>query len=623
MGDFRVRPINDDYDRHSMYIHAIDDVEAFEKMLASSSISEGPIHVGAEQELCLIDQQLDPSTVALEFLDRINDDHYTNELALFNLEINADAYAFSDFCFSQMQESVSKMLDKGQDLAGSFDSAIYMCGILPTLQYRHLQFEYMTPIKRYQTLSKTLHDLRGQNFEIYLQGTDELIMSLSSVLFEACNTSFQMHLQIKPGEFVNKHNWSQMIAGPVLSTAVNSPLLFANELWHETRIALFKQSLDTRSSLKFMRRKLPRVYFGNDWIRNSASDLWRNDLMRFPLIVTSDDFNSSTKQLENGEIPELRAIKLHNGTTYTWNRLCYGTGGNKPHLRIECRYMPAGPSLEDEFANFAFWTGLMNNTGEYGDDFWKAEDFRTAKSNFVRAARTGFNTVFSWFGKNITAQKLILDILLEQSAGGLKKAGVNDRDINRYLKTIEKRALKEITGSEWMIQNFRNLSRKNSDISSVKTLVKQSLAFQKNNVPVHEWDMLKQNLYIINPEEERVEEYMSKDIFSVHKNDSIEIVRKIMEWNKIHHLPVENKEGDLIGMITDGIVERLDESKSTQVNFASQIMIVNPVTVKAEDSLSDARNLMKDHNISGLPVTYQNKLVGIITVRDCFIKEIP
>lgn len=615
MGDFRVRKIEDDYDRNKMYYHAIDDIEAFEILIRDNIFDSDPIHIGAEQELCIVDNQYDPFTGALDILDKIDDEHYTNELALFNLEINSDPYPLRGSAFSHMEASLHALLEKGRRVAAKMDSHIFMAGILPTLNYRHLQFSNMTPIKRYQTLSKTLFDMRGQNFEIYLQGTDELMMSLDSVLFEACNTSFQAHLQVAPGDFVSKHNWAQMIAGPVLSTSVNSPLLFGNELWHETRIALFKQSLDTRSSFKFMRRKLPRVYFGNDWIKKSPSDLWKNDLTRFPLILTSDDFSTSTQVLRNGDIPELRAIRLHNGTTYTWNRLCFGYSKTQPHLRIECRYLPAGPSLVDEFANFAFWIGLMN-TPERDESFWHDTDFRVAKNNFVKAARTGFSTVFNWFDQNITAKALLLEKLLPMAESGLRSLNVAKDDISKYLGIIEKRCEKEITGSEWLIKNHRVLSRTNRDIVVQKTLLASSLEYQLENIPVHEWSMIKNRVYQANKNEERVEEYMSRDIFSVSEYDSLELVQKILKWNKIHHLPVEDDNGDLVGMITDGMIERIMAFNDDSLNFAGQVMIVNPVTIGADDSLADAVDRMERHGIKGLPVVYNKKLVGIITERD-------
>jgi CBS domain-containing protein len=616
MGDFRVRQIHDDYDRSNMYHHILDDIEAFEIMIRDKMFTGGPIHIGAEQELCLVDRQFEPATIALDFLDKINDDHYTNELALFNLEINCDPYPLKDRYFSKMQACLEELLKKGYALADGMDADILLAGILPTLKFRHLQFDFMTPERRYQTLSQELFKMRGHNFDIYLQGTDELIMSLDTVLFEACNTSFQTHLQIHPEEFVDKHNWAQMISGPVLSTVVNSPLVFGKELWHETRIALFKQSLDTRSSSKFLRQRLPRVYFGNRWIKESAADLWKNDVCRFPLILTSDDFKHSTSLLKEGHIPKLRAIRLHNGTTYTWNRLCFGHSDKEPHLRIECRYIPAGPTVTDEFANFAFWIGLMNNQEKYGRDFWKNTDFKVAKTNFIKAARTGFNTVFYWFGKNITAKQLILDELLEMAYDGLVDSGVHVDEAKKYLSVIEKRTQWELTGSEWILKAHRDLVPRFGEVTAQKTIVKQSLEYQKNNIPLHDWEPVKSNIYRIDIDEELVEEHMSTDIFCVSTYDSIELTRQILEWNNIRHLPVESDDGDLIGMITDGIVERVEQMNEDKVQFAGQVMIVNPVTIQSEATLAEARALMQDHDISGLPVVFGKKLVGIITNKD-------
>ncbi|MBX2872231.1 MAG: CBS domain-containing protein, partial [Saprospiraceae bacterium] len=282
MGDFNIRPIRDKHDRAKMYAHAINDISAFESLLEQERFESGAPKIGLEQELCLVDSQLEPAKAALEILDDLQLKAYTNELALFNLEINGDPLDLKDKCFSLAERNLLKLLQAGVSKAKDRNLQLLLCGILPTLQYRHLAFSYMTPIQRYQVLSKMLADLRGDQFEIYLQGVDELIMSLESVLFEACNTSFQLHLQIAPEDFIRKYNWSQMIAGPVLAACTNSPLLFGRELWAETRIALFKQSLDTRSSRNHLRKKQARVYFGHDWLRHSPAELWKNELMRFP-----------------------------------------------------------------------------------------------------------------------------------------------------------------------------------------------------------------------------------------------------------------------------------------------------------------------------------------------------
>ena len=614
MGDFRVRKIRDEQDRRIMYQHALDDIQAFESMLASDTFEDGDPWIGAEQELCIVDRHYEPATSALDHLDQINDPHYTNELALFNMEINLDPLPLKDACFSQMELSLLDLMQKGYQSAKTQNEHLLMTGILPTLKYHHLQPSHMTPIERYQTLSDALSDIRGSKFEVYLQGVDDLIMSIGSILFEACNTSFQLHLQIRPNQFVDQHNWAQMIAGPVLSTCVNSPMLFGNELWAETRIALFKQSLDTRSSDKHMREKLPRVYFGRDWLQSSPAELWKNDIMRFPLIVTSDDLKDSKATLDQGAIPDLRGIRLHNGTTYTWNRMCYGFSEKKPHLRIECRYLPAGPSAIDEIANFAFWVGLMRCKPEGGVEFWKNQDFKYAKSNFLKAARTGLNTVFNWYGENISAKQLILEKLIPMARKGLEESGVRSEDIDRYLSIIERRVSAEVTGADWAVENFRRLSDQYGKAIAEKEIVKQTVQFQEKNIPVHEWPMLDVHNYQVSVKGLTVEQLMSTSLLSVNEDDSIELVKSILEWNLIHHLPVENNAGDFVGLITDGTLDRLEEEKKDQ--YAKDIMLTNLITISPSASLKDAQDKLKEHELSGLPVAYDRKLIGILTSTD-------
>lgn len=615
MGDFRVRKIRDEHDRRRMYQYALDDIEAFEIMLRERMFEEGDLWIGAEQELCVVDHRYDPTTSALELLDKIDDEHYTNELALFNMEINLDPLPLREKCFSQMEKSLLDLLKKGYGEAAKRNEHVLMTGILPTLKYHHLQYEYMTPIQRYETLSKTLSEIRGSKFEVYMQGVDDLIMSLGSVLFEACNTSFQLHLQVKPQDFVNQHNWSQMIAGPVLAACTNSPLLFGNELWAETRIALFKQSLDTRSSQKYLRMKLPRVYFGRGWMQESPAELWKNDIMRFPLLVTSDDLKDSKKMLKDGEIPDLRGIRLHNGTTYTWNRMCYGFSKHKPHLRIECRYLPAGPSAIDEVANFAFWIGLMRCEPRGGKEFWKKHSFKEVKNNFVLAARSGLNTVFRWYGKNVSAKELILEELLPMARQGLQNSGVDEADVERYLNVIEQRVATEITGSSWMIKNFRKLSKHYGESIALKEIIRQSLDYQKENTPLHKWHQIPVMKYQLAEKDPSVDQLMSTNIYSVNENASIEIVSRILEWNKIHHLPVENKDGDLVGLITDGTLDRI-KTETKPPCFAKEIMLTDVVTINAYDSMKKAKDVFHEAKVSGLPVTYRNKLVGMLTLTD-------
>lgn len=628
MGDFNIRPIQDNRDRAKMYAHAINDIQAFESLLEQERFESGAPKIGLEQELCVVDSQLEPAKAALDILDDLQLKEYTNELALFNLEINGDPLDLKGNCFSEAERSLLSLLKAGISRAKDRDLELLLCGILPTLQYRHLAFSYMTPIQRYQVLSKMLADIRGDQFEIYLQGVDELIMSLESVLFEACNTSFQLHLQIAPKEFVRKYNWAQMIAGPVLAACTNSPLLFGRELWSETRIALFKQSLDTRSSRNHLRKKLPRVYFGHDWLRHSPAELWKNELMRFPLLLTSDDFQDATQVLQEGKTPNLRAIRLHNGTTYTWNRLCYGPQGTKPHLRIECRYLPSGPTVADEIANFAFWVGLMEGQKEDHHNFWEKTDFRIAKDNFIRTARTGLASVIDWFDGPISAQDLILNKLIPMAKSGLEKTGVDSKDIEHYLGIIDRRIRKQQTGSIWQVEAFRELTKESSRPLALKTMSQQMIQYQLKNTPVSEWDIPGQKesapVKAVNLHPSTlVEDIMSTDIFIVHGEDSVQFVDQMMQWKNIHHVPVEDRQGNLIGMITDGLITRMAPNLAVQQVLAKDIMITDVITADAKDSLEEAGIVLQEHQLSCLPIVYHGKLVGILTEKDLSSIELP
>lgn len=619
MGDFNIRPIRGNRDRAKMYSSAIKDIQAFEYLLHHGKIDQSAPKIGLEQEICIVNSDFEPAKGALDILKDIDAPEYTNELALFNLEVNGNPLLLTGSCFSQAEDELLNLLAVGSQVATKREMQLLLCGILPTLQYRHLSFSYMTPIERYKVLSKMLGDLRGDHFEIYLQGVDELIMSLDSVLFEACNTSFQLHLQIHPDAFQEKYNWSQLIAGPVLSACTNSPLLFGRELWAETRIALFKQSLDTRSSKNHLRKKLPRVYFGEGWLEGSPAELWKNELMRFPLLLTSDDLTDPMPQIEANEIPKLRGIRLHNGTTYTWNRLCYGPFAPNPHLRIECRYLPAGPTVTDEMANFAFWVGLMEGQPETQHEFWKKYDFRIAKDNFIRAARTGLETVFDWFGKSFSAKALILEELLPLAEKGLQKRGVAAKDIDHYLGVIAQRVEKEQTGSQWQVKTFRELTQKQSKSIALKTMTHQMIQYQKENLPVGQWAIDTNRIhYQMIPSRHqpmRVEDLMSTDIFIVRQEDSLTLVKQMMEWKNIHHVPVECAEGRLIGLITDGLIERANIKDYDQF-LAKDVMIKEIITADAKDSIEKAAEILKQYQLSCLPVTYEKKLVGILTDRD-------
>ena len=301
MGSQAVKEIESLRERKDFLYHLLNDVKALEMMLEQDLFEKGIQRVGAEQELCLVDKNFRPSCNAIEVLKNIHDKHFTTELALFNLEINLDPLELKNDCFSQIDRVLTELITHGDTVANSLDDTkIILTGILPTLRKRDMVFRNITPYPRYKVLNKILKDIRGDDFMLKIKGVDELILNHKSILFEACNTSFQVHLQIPVSEMVDKYNWSQAIAGPVLSIAANSPLLLGRELWSETRIALFQQSVDLRNKSYLLREQKPRVSFGSNWIKDSIIELYQDDIVRYTPLLTTDLQEDAVAKLNRG-----------------------------------------------------------------------------------------------------------------------------------------------------------------------------------------------------------------------------------------------------------------------------------------------------------------------------------
>ncbi len=617
MGNPSVKAIESLSERKTFLYHLLHDVEALDKMIAQDLFEKGIQRIGAEQELCIVDKNFYPSKNALEILDKIQDDHFTTELALFNLEINLDPLKLQTNCFTKLENQLSSLVKKAYDAADFFDNdKILLTGILPTLKKKDLVFENITPLERYQVLNRVLKNIRGNHFKLRIEGVDQLIIKHETILFEACNTSFQVHLQIPLNEIIDKYNWAQVIAGPVLSATTNSPLLLGKELWSETRIALFQQSVDLRNSSYLLRGQRPRVSFGTDWIRKSIIELYKDDIVRYTPLLTQDFTEDALALLKENKIPKLQALNLHNGTIYKWNRLCYGQTNGIPHLRIENRYIPAGPTVKDEIANTLFWVGLMQGMPDEYKNIYKTHSFYEVRSNFVNAARTGINTYFNWFGKGISANRLIREILIPIARNGLKKANINEKDISYYLNIIEKRVNSHQTGSVWTINSNRKLRKTMTKDIANATLTSCMYKNQRSNRPVHRWRLAnKSDCLGMDLKTSKLENYMTTEVFVVNENDLVDLVEKIMRWKNIHHIPVVNSDNKVIGIISKSNLNALNLGDS-KVMIAKDIMVKNIITVTSETSVEEASRIMVQHNVGCLPILEFGDLIGILTTND-------
>ena len=380
--------------------HLLNDVKAMEYMLENDWFEDDVIRIGAEQEMCLIDKKtFKPAPIAMDVLEHMKEHAWVEtELAKFNLEINLQPKVFEGRCLRQLEQETTDHLGLVRRHLAEFNADILLTGILPTLRKWDLELHNLTPKKRYKALMDAINSqLVGNSYELRLVGIDELLVKHDSPLLEACNTSFQVHLQVRPQDFVKMYNISQALAAPVMAIAANSPIVFGKRLWHESRIALFQQALDTRTTAYHMRERSPRVIFGNDWINESIIEIYKEDIARFRVLLSADVEEDSLTRINDGKVPKLRALQVHNSTVYRWNRPCYGISDNgRPHLRIENRVLPAGPTVLDEMANAALWLGAMIGLSTHVEDIRTRVSWDDVRDNFSKAAKFGIDSAFSW-----------------------------------------------------------------------------------------------------------------------------------------------------------------------------------------------------------------------------------
>ncbi len=625
MGDFNVKGMSSRNELHNFTRHLLNDVQALEYMLENSWFETDVIRIGAEQELCIVDKNWKPAPLNLELLEKINNPYITNELAKFNLEINLKPQVFKDNCLSVLESEINSQIELIRKVAKEFETDIVLTGILPSIRKFDVEEKNITPIDRYYALMEALSQLRGGSYELKISGIDELNIKLDTALIEAANTGFQVHLQVTPDDFVKKYNLSQAIAGPVLASAVNSPLLFGKRLWSETRIALFQQSVDTRITSEHIRDRQARVMFGNKWLEGDITDIYKEDILKFRILLGANFEKKSLDMIENGEVPNLKALTVHNSTVYRWNRACYGISGNgKPHLRIENRIFPSGPSVVDEIANTAFWLGLMNGYGDVYPDITKVLDFDDVKNNFFVAAQVGLRANFHWTnGKVINATELIKKELLPIAKEGLMKANVNKNDIDKYLNLIEARVDKNTTGSSWLLKSISNLSGKASKEEIITAITASTAKNQKSKLPISEWkEAALEDLPHWKPTEILVEEFMTTDLLTVHPDDLIEFVADMIDWGKAMYIPVESKKGKLAGLVTYRNVLRHMrkklEDKKYQATLIKDIMLNKPHIVRPDQKLTEASDIMEKYKIGCLPVVKDNKLIGLVTEKEFY-----
>jgi len=622
MGEHNVEQELDEQKLHEFTQALLADLRALAFMLEDGRIERGVQRIGAEQEMFLVDRHLRPAPLAQEVLERANDARLTTEIARFNLEANLTPLELTGRCFHSMHEELKDVLAKARLAATEFGADVLLSGILPTLRVSDLTLTNLTPMPRYQELNRSVTRLRGGPFSIHIKGVDELQVTHDNIMMESCNTSFQVHFQVNPSEFVVTYNIAQAITAPVLAAAVNSPVLFGHRLWQETRLALFQHSADARSRIQLARSQPTRVGFGEQWLKHSVIELLHDQIARFrPIMITRPD-EDPMQVLARREIPLLSALRMHNGTVWPWNRACYGVSNGVAHLRIENRALPAGPTTIDEIANAAFFIGLMLSLpGEYGD-ISKRMTFDDAKANFFAAARHGLNAQFNWIdGKSYPASSLILDHLLLLARQGLESAGVDTLDIDRYLGIIDERVQSGRNGAQWMLKSLSAIEAPGPKDMGYRMLTSTMLQRQKEGKPVHKWPIIEATEDADwSQSYQTVGQFMATDLFTLRPDDLVDLAASVMDWRHIRHIPVEDEEGRLVGLVTHRALLRLlsrgTRTHNTNPLTVREIMKPAPVTVSSTTPTLEALELMRSNKVGCLPVVDDGQLVGIVTSYD-------
>jgi CBS domain-containing protein/gamma-glutamylcysteine synthetase len=598
------------------------DVRALDQLLHANQIESGVRRIGLEQELFLVDDMWRPAPVAVEVLERIKDPRVTTEIGRFNLEFNLEPLLFGGNCLRLMENRLNELLEKVRHTVRDLGAEVILIGILPTLRKSDLTLDNMVPADRYYALNDALTRLRGGAYDLRIKGTDELRVTHDSVMLEAANASFQVHFQVGPEEFARLYNIAMAVTGPVLAAAVNSPLMLGRRLWAETRIAVFQQSVDTRNPLSEVRDVPARVSFGREWVDESVIEIFKSDVSRFRVLLGREIDEDPFEVMKDGRIPSLKALQLFNSTVYRWNRACYGVANGVAHLRIENRVLPCGPSVRDEVANAAFWFGLLSGLAEEVDDVREEIAFDSVFTNFLSAARLGLDAHLTWFdGEPVTAQKLICDTLLPLARKGLQVRGIDAADIERYLDTVEARVDSRRTGAQWQLGSLAGMGELGTMEERMAALVAATVERQRHGRPVHEWDRAElEEAGSWKPSYLRVEQYMSTDLLTVNEEEAIDLVANLMDWHRIHHVPVEDNDHRLVGLVSHRPLLRFlasDEGRREQgPTPVRRVMVTDLVTVGPGTSTLEAIDVMRKHRVSCLPVVKDERLIGIVTERD-------
>ena len=483
----------DEEDR--LYRIRLDDcLTALERMLASPGFGAGARSLGAELELVIVDEQHRALPICSDVLKQAADDRLTAEINRYNLEANLTPVLLEQDAFGKIEAEMVAVLDSLNRQVQVHNARIIPIGILPTLRPADLHTSMITPDDRYQTLSKQLRARRGEKFNVRLKGPEKVAFDTDTVAPEGANTSLQIHYRMQPERFVDIYNAVQLITPLLLGLGANSPFLLGRQVWDETRIGLFRQSIDGRSRRRRQLKYPARVHFGHGWLRHSALELFSETVHLYtPLLPICTD-EDPLKTLDDGKTPKLEELAMQMGTVWPWNRPVFDAG-EQPHVRLELRSLPAGPTPIDMLANAALALGLAEGLKDDIERLLHSMPYASLQRNLLVAARNGIHANLLWPSKH--SRRLVelplIEIareLMPTAVEGLNSMGISQEQQGRYLGVIDNRLSTLCNGATWQIKTFsafraRGLSRR----AALEHMVRQYADLSSSNLPVAKWPM--------------------------------------------------------------------------------------------------------------------------------------
>jgi hypothetical protein len=470
-------------------------LDALARMLTRDGFAHSPPRMGLEIELNLVGDDLQPAMANSVVLEKLDDPAFTIELAQHNLEFNVRPRPLAGNQAVELEEELTAALADANLKAQDAGTSIVMTGMLPTLREEHFDPRWLSDSPRYAVLNEQIFAARGEDMVLNMEGTaipgqrsERLRRYADSIVPESACTSVQLHLQVEPERFAAHWNAAQCLAGVQVAMAANSPFLLRKALWHETRIPLFLQATDTRPEELKNQGVRPRVWFGERWI-TSIFDLFEENVRYFPGLLPQIDDEDPLEALDAGFAPKLSELRLHNGTIWRWNRPVYDVVDGVPHLRVENRVLPAGPTVVDLVANAMFFFGAQRALTMAERPLWTRMSFQAAEENLHAGARHAFGAQLYWPGIGwVPPDELVLRRLLPMAHEGLRDCGVSDPARERYLGVIEQRCLARRTGSTWQRETVAALEERGLDRDEALVgMLRRYVEHMRSGEPVHTW----------------------------------------------------------------------------------------------------------------------------------------